>query len=99
MFGGASIGTIVGSFKDPEAVDELYKTLKEGGCDTIDTARIYADSEEFIGKTHGGDLFTLDSKTPGGFEAGTSTSTGIVQHAKEAVEKLGVKSVSGRSMC
>ncbi|KAJ7829181.1 aldehyde reductase [Mycena olivaceomarginata] len=86
VFGGAPIGPgpLGGSFNDEASIEQVYKLLEEGGCDTIDTARIYGDSE--VG-------FTIDSKTPGGFGPGTSTGEGILQHAKETVERLQVKSV------
>ena len=48
-----------------------------------------------MGKTHAGDTFVIDSKTPGGFIAGESTGSGILQHAKETIERLGVKTVGG----
>jgi aryl-alcohol dehydrogenase-like predicted oxidoreductase len=95
IFGGAPIGPgVAGSFVDEESIEHAYKLLEEGGCDTIDTARIYGDSEVWMGKTGAGKRFTIDSKTPGGFGPGTSTGEGILQHAKEAVERLQVKSVS-----
>ena len=93
VFGGGPIGEGK-DFPDVPLIEELYKLLKEGGCDTIDTSRLYSNSEEWIGKTHGGDQFIIDSKTPGGFLAGGSSSAGILQHAKETVERLGVKNVS-----
>ncbi|KAF7337784.1 Aldo/keto reductase [Mycena sanguinolenta] len=68
--GGASIGR---TFADEESIEKMYKLLEEGGCNTIDTARIYGDSED---------------KAPGGFIAGSSTSTTIPQFAKETVERL-----------
>jgi aryl-alcohol dehydrogenase-like predicted oxidoreductase len=94
VFGGAPIGAGK-SFPDEESIEKAYKLLEEGGCDTIDTARLYDNSEEWLGKTGAGKRFTIDSKTPGGFGGpGTSTSVTIPQHAKETVERLGVKSVS-----
>jgi len=92
VFGGGPIGDGK-EFSDVSNIEELYKLLREGGCDTIDTARLYGNSEETIGKTHGGDQFIIDSKTPGGFIVGESTSAGILQHAKDTVERLGVKNV------
>ena len=93
VFGGGPIGEGK-DFPNVPVIEELYQLLKEGGCDTIDTARLYSNSEEWIGKTCGGDQFIIDSKTPGGFIAGGSDSAGILQHAKETIERLGVKNVS-----
>ncbi|KAJ7753849.1 aldehyde reductase [Mycena metata] len=75
------------------SIEKVYKLLKEGGVDTIDTGRIYGVSEEWIGKTGGGKRFTIDSKTPGGLIPGSSTGETIPQHAKETVERLGVDKV------
>jgi aryl-alcohol dehydrogenase-like predicted oxidoreductase len=44
VFGGAALGGQ--SFPDEESIEKVYKLLEEGGCDTIDTARLYGDSEE-----------------------------------------------------
>jgi hypothetical protein len=76
----------------PESVTEdIYKLLKDGGCNAIDIGRIAKGIEEWIGKTGGGKRFYIDSKTPGGLAPGTSTKTGIVQHAKEIHDFLGVE--------
>ncbi|KAK7017694.1 aflatoxin B1 aldehyde reductase member 4 [Favolaschia claudopus] len=80
-------------FPDVESIDKAYKMLKDLGCDTIDTARIYGKSEEWLGKTGAGKLFTIDTKTPGGAIPGSSNREGILQHAKESLELLKVKSV------
>jgi aryl-alcohol dehydrogenase-like predicted oxidoreductase len=93
VFGGGPIGEGK-DFPNVPMIGELYQLLKEGGCDTIDTSRLYSNSEEWIGKTCGGDQFIIDSKTPGGFIAGGSDSAGILQHAKETTERLGVRNVS-----
>jgi hypothetical protein len=93
VFGGGPIGEGK-DFPDAPMIEQLYRLLEEGGCHTIDTGRLYSNSEEWIGKTHGGDRFIIDSKTPGGFVPGGSSSEGILKHAKETVERLGVESVS-----
>ncbi|KAJ7204629.1 NADP-dependent oxidoreductase domain-containing protein [Mycena haematopus] len=94
VYGGAALGPGMGlAFPDEESIEKVYKILEAGGCDTIDTARLYPGSEEWMGKTGAGKRFTIDSKTPGGFAPGTSTGETIPQHAKETVERLGVKSV------
>ncbi|KAJ7714902.1 aldehyde reductase [Mycena metata] len=89
VFGGFVIGP--GKyFPDEESIEKLYKLLEDAGVDTIDTARLYVDSEKWIGKTGGGKRFTIDTKTGGGFAPGTSTGETIPQHAKESVELTGV---------
>ncbi|KAJ7472181.1 aldehyde reductase [Mycena latifolia] len=92
VFGGYPIGPEK-YFPDEESIEKLYKLLEEGGCDTIDTARIYGNSEEWIGKTGGGKRFIVDTKAPGGFIPGSSTGEAIPQLAKESVEQLGVDKV------
>ncbi|KAJ7300761.1 putative aldehyde reductase [Mycena albidolilacea] len=57
-------------------------------------ACIYGDLEVWMGKTSASKQFTIDSKVPGGFGPGTSTGEGILQHTKETVEHLQVKSVN-----
>ncbi|KAK7048698.1 aldehyde reductase [Favolaschia claudopus] len=94
IFGGFPFGLSDGkTFRDVESTEKVYKLLEEAGCDTIDTARVYGDSEEWLGKTGAGERFTLDTKTPGGFYPGSSTGDGILQHAKESIGLLGVKRV------
>ncbi|KAK7013322.1 aldehyde reductase [Favolaschia claudopus] len=90
IFGGQSIG-VGKAFPDAQSIERVYQLLEEGGCDTIDTSRLYGDSEEWLGKTGAPKRFTIHSnKTPGGrFVPGTSTSETIPLHAKETFERLG----------
>lgn len=93
IFGGASVGSY---FKEPKDVEALYKALKEGGCNQIDTAHIYGDSEKVLGDTgastkHG---FVVDSKAAGGFIRGSGTRAGVLQSVKETLSKLQVEKVS-----
>ncbi|KAF7366387.1 Aldehyde reductase like protein [Mycena sanguinolenta] len=88
VFGGYPIGP--GKyFPDEETIETVYQLLEEGGCNTIDTARLYGDSEEWLGNTGAGKRFTIDSKAPGGGIPGSSTSATIPQFAKESVDRLG----------
>ncbi|KAK7018303.1 aflatoxin B1 aldehyde reductase member 4 [Favolaschia claudopus] len=81
------------SFPDVESIDKAYKLLKELGCDNIDTARVYGKSEEWLGKTGAGKLFTIDTKTPGGAIPGTSTREGIMQHITDSLGLMKVNQV------
>ncbi|KAJ7167114.1 aldehyde reductase [Mycena filopes] len=89
VFGGAPIGSPY--LPDEASIEGVYKVLEANGVDTIDTARLYGPSEEWIGKTGGGKRFNIDSKTPGGFVPGSSTGETIPVHAKETVERTGVE--------
>ncbi|KAJ7134172.1 NADP-dependent oxidoreductase domain-containing protein [Mycena filopes] len=93
VFGSFTVGpgeAPAGAFRDEESITQVYKLLDEAGVTTIDTARAYGPSEEWLGKTGAGKRFILDSKTPGGLIAGASTSETIPQHAKESVDLLKV---------
>ncbi|KAK7018462.1 aflatoxin B1 aldehyde reductase member 4 [Favolaschia claudopus] len=92
VFGGYPFGP-GRYFADEESILKVYQLLEEGGCDTIDTARIYGPSEEWLGRTGAANRFTLDSKTPGGFAPGESTGANILQHAKDSVDQLKVKTL------
>ncbi|KAJ7155135.1 NADP-dependent oxidoreductase domain-containing protein, partial [Mycena filopes] len=87
VFGGFPIGPD-GYFKDEESIAQVYTLLEQAGVTTIDTARLYGPSEEWMGKTGAGKRFIIDSKTPGGFIKGSSTSETIPQHAKDSVDRL-----------
>ena len=91
VFGGGSVGT---AFGDEAAIGELYEVLLQHGVTTIDSARIYGTSEEWLGRTEAGTRFTIDTKTPGGAILGGSTGAGILQHAKESIQRLRVDKVS-----
>ncbi|KAK7017692.1 NADP-dependent oxidoreductase domain-containing protein [Favolaschia claudopus] len=101
MSSAAPVKAIVGgyafghpkSFPDVESIDKAYKLLKELGCDNIDTARVYGKSEEWLGKTGAGKLFTIDTKTPGGAIPGTSTREGIMQHITDSLGLMKVNQV------
>lgn len=53
------------AFGEPGALDEVFKIMKEGGCEIIDTAALYGDSEKLLGEANAGSKFTLDTKTKG----------------------------------
>lgn len=93
VFGGGSFiaeGTL-GSLNTHDKVAEAIDVLLASGVTTIDTARIYSGSEEAIGKQEKRTQFTIDTKVPGGFAAGTAHKDTIVEHAKEALQKVNIK--------
>ena len=91
VFGGGTISQ--GNFATPEQIATLYDTLLANGCHNIDTARLYGESEATMGKTGAGQKFVIDTKAPGGFFPGTATGEEILKHARESIQKLGVKQV------
>lgn len=86
IFGGAGIGP-ERTFKDASLVKELYTVLEKGGVKTIDSAQLYAGSEQLIGETDGASKFTIDTKWQGGFTGALNTKT-IVESAKESMKLL-----------
>ena len=92
VFGGFPIGEGK-SFPDLGTLEELYKLLDEGGCKTIDTARLYGNSEEWIGKSGAGNKFVIDTKALGGFEPGSTNADGVMKQVKESLERMGTKQV------
>lgn len=89
VFGGAAIGR---SF-NTDNLPQVYDIMEAGDCQTIDTAALYGESEEILGKTHAGKRFTIDTKTRGGFVEGAATKENIIAEAKHSREMLGVEQV------
>jgi diketogulonate reductase-like aldo/keto reductase len=56
VFGAASIRKDRG-MSSPELLEEVYKALEQGDCKIIDTAKIYGESEEYLGNTGAGKRF------------------------------------------
>lgn len=90
VFGGGSFGAL-GKFTTQETSAGAIDALLAAGVTTIDTARIYPDSEEQLGLQEKRTQFTIDTKVPGGFAPGTAHKDIIVAHAKEALEKVKIK--------
>lgn len=88
VFGG--YGTKSGpAFPTTEALVEMLDVLEKGGCDIIDTAEGYGDSEERLGKAGAGKRFTIDTKHPGGLRQGSATTEGVVKSAERSRKLLG----------
>lgn len=81
----------LGAFNTKEKVAEAIDVLLSSGVTTIDTARIYPGSEVALGKQEKRTQFTIDTKVPGGFAPNTARKDTIVEHAKEALEKVNIK--------
>ena len=81
----------LGAFNTKEKVAEAIDVLLSSGVTTIDTARIYPGSEVALGKQEKRTQFTIDTKVPGGFAPNTARKDTIIEHAKEALEKVNIK--------
>lgn len=66
IFGGAGIREGRG-FGDVEALKSAFEVLEKNGCKKIDTAALYGESQEYLGKAGAADKFVIDTKTKGGF--------------------------------
>ncbi|KAK5174479.1 uncharacterized protein LTR77_001559 [Saxophila tyrrhenica] len=76
------------AFGDVSVMQDLFKLLKDNGCDHIDTAALYGQSEELMGKAKAGDQFIVDTKTKGGFGGSASKDT-ILKEAENSKKMLG----------
>ncbi|KAJ5959934.1 Aldo/keto reductase subgroup [Penicillium vulpinum] len=72
IWGGASIMDEV-AYPTLESINEVLDILEAKGIKHIDTAKLYNNSEELLGKIHADSRFTIDSKYPGGFSSEPST--------------------------
>ncbi|KAK6083889.1 aldehyde reductase [Seiridium cupressi] len=78
-----------GSWRDEKEGSGVLNVLEEFGVDTIDTARIYASSEELIGKRGAADRFEIDTKHPGGFAQNTpATKENVIETAEVSLGLL-----------
>ncbi|KAL2855948.1 hypothetical protein BJY01DRAFT_242887, partial [Aspergillus pseudoustus] len=89
IFGGASIGPSMSSeFSSVDATKHALDILEAGGVKTIDTARFYPDSEEYLGQAGAADRFAIDTKYPGGFAPTASSTQGVIASAQESLKAL-----------
>ncbi|KAK5994317.1 Oxidoreductase sirO [Cladobotryum mycophilum] len=93
VFGAAGVSTGA-SYSTPEKIDELFETLDSEGINQLDTAQIYGDSEEQLGKVKAHSRFIIDTKHGGGFVPGSSTREQVVARGLESFKKLGADKVN-----
>jgi len=90
VFGGGPINP-GRAFGDTELLkNKVFEVLKNGDCNTIDTANLYGKSEEILGQTQAGSQFTIDTKTRGGANPDRGASrANIFAEAQNSKQKLG----------
>jgi aflatoxin B1 aldehyde reductase len=86
-FGGAGIGP-ERAFSDEKTVNALLDVLEKKGCKIIDSAQLYAGSEQLLGEVNAGARFTIDTKWFGGFAPGMLATKVIVDSTKTSLETL-----------
>ncbi|KAK6523706.1 hypothetical protein TWF281_001679 [Arthrobotrys megalospora] len=71
-------------------VNHTLDLLRSLGVEDLDTAQIYGDAEEILGKANIADKkFIISTKQGAGFKRGTGTKEGVLEHGAYASEKLG----------
>ncbi|KAL2850520.1 NADP-dependent oxidoreductase domain-containing protein [Aspergillus pseudodeflectus] len=94
IFGGASFGPAMESeFTTVDATKGALHLLEAGGVATIDTARMYPDSEEYLGQAGAAARFAIDTKYPGGFSPTPSSKEGLIASAEESINALRTEQV------
>ncbi|KAJ9613114.1 hypothetical protein H2200_003055 [Cladophialophora chaetospira] len=92
VFGTVPIGNSK-PWDEEEYINEGFSILQAHGVETLDTARLYGESEKRLGEVKAGDKFVIDTKWTGGFIPGNASRDKIIEDAKDSVAKLGVKQV------
>ncbi|KAI3152085.1 hypothetical protein CBS147325_1888 [Penicillium roqueforti] len=87
VWGGASIMDQA-AYPTLESISEVLDILHDKGIKSIDTAKIYSNSEELLGKLHADSRFAIDSKFPGGFRPEPSTPESLVTSLNESLALL-----------
>jgi len=75
------------------ATKHALDLLEAGGVKTIDTARFYPDSEDYLGQTGATGRFAIDTKYPGGFAVTASSTQGVIASAAESLKALKTEQV------
>lgn len=87
VYGGAGIATGLRAF-DESSLPQCYDQLLAAGVHNIDTANLYGDSEQVLGRTGAPERFIIDTKTRGGFGPG-ATRQNILDEAENSKRMLG----------
>jgi diketogulonate reductase-like aldo/keto reductase len=99
VFGGASFGPSMSSeFGSLEAARHALDLLGASGVKSIDTARIYPDSEAYLGQAGAAARFSIDTKYPGGFAPTASGKEGLIASIEESLKALKTEQVSCYSL-
>lgn len=93
VWGSASLMDEV-AYPTLESINETFDILQSNGIKTIDTAKLYNNCEELLGKVHADSRFTIDSKYPGGFSPDPSTPESLVTGLNESLARLQTNQVS-----
>ncbi|KAF2444606.1 putative oxidoreductase [Karstenula rhodostoma CBS 690.94] len=76
-----------------DEVTEWLAFLKKSGIEIIDTAQMYGGSEVVMGNAGAASSFTVDTKTPGGFNEQPNTKDVVINSGKKSLENLKTDSV------
>lgn len=96
-------GTVSSEYGNDEQQKAFLDTCKDYGVKSIDTAYLYGDSEEVLGRLQAPSSFSIDTKHPGGnspFIGGDpATKQNVIEIAKKSLDRLQTKQVRHKSKC
>jgi aflatoxin B1 aldehyde reductase len=90
VMGGAGL-TDTGKFNTQESREKVLDILLSHDVKTLDTARLYAGSEDAIGKLDKRTQFTIDTKLVGGFSPGNVSKDQVIKDAQASLDTVGIK--------
>ncbi|KAL4885636.1 NADP-dependent oxidoreductase domain-containing protein [Aspergillus karnatakaensis] len=88
IFGGASLGGMEAEFTSVASTASALSLLENNGVTTIDTGRIYPNSEHWLGELNATAKFDIDTKYPGGFGTAVSSGEDLKEKLEESLQEL-----------
>lgn len=90
VMGGAGL-TDSGKFNTQESREKVLDILLAHNVKTIDSSRLYAGSEEAIGKLSKRTHFTIDTKLVGGFSPGNVHKDQVIRDSQDSLDRVKIK--------
>lgn len=88
LFGGAIFMDASWLPKGNDSIREILDILERKGVRSIDTARLYRESEELLGQVHSSDRFNIDTKLLGGFAPEPTTKESVIESGELSLRLL-----------
>lgn len=83
-----AFGAVGSAWTSDDTGPQLLEILNKEGIRNIDTANVYGNSEELLGKRGAAQNFIIDTKHPGGWRPDPATKQNIIEIAEKSLGLL-----------